>query len=59
MKITNDVYLEETLIEKINWLKQSINNGMHLNQEENQRYIPCKRAWKNICISLGYKDKNF
>ena len=55
MKITNDVCLEETLIEKINWLKQSINDGCHHDQTQSAIYIPCKKAWKNICESLGYK----
>ena len=58
-QIVNDKPLEEIIFELIGWLKQSIVNGVHEDIEGKQIYLPCKRAWKNICISLGYKDKNF
>ena len=54
-KITNNFGLEKSIFQQIKWLEESINNGCHHDQTQNTSYIPCKKAWKNICESLGYK----
>lgn len=54
-KIVDDSLLEEKILQLIKWLEQSVKNGINHEGSVNEKYLPCKKAWENICLVLGYK----
>ena len=58
-KIVDDSLLGGKILQLIKWLEQSVKNGINHEGSVNEKYLPCKKAWENICLVLGYKNDKF